>query len=276
MTVPLNWGAAGLAVAYPRMPDHKGLFRAGSYVGQAGAPEAARHADSGLRCAVLKKVLLFVALPVAVAASPLALYSAAGWWTKLTAAISSSNTTQAKVPIMPQPAKSPNLTSASATEGPLAATKPDSASPESIPVADLREVLRFDVTPGWIMRRWPRVSAGLSQLQLQGYRVPLVTGTAEDDLAGALTYYFNPRQEVERITFQGTTGDPRRLVELLVSSHGFVRRLVNEPGSLVCEAPGSDGQCRGELWVRPSRVIRADATSERFQVTLVLNRPEPR
>jgi len=56
-----------------------------------------------------------------------------------------------------------------------------------------------------VISRWPRVSAGLAELQLQGYRVPLVSGTTANDLAGALTYYFNSRQQVQRITFQGTT-----------------------------------------------------------------------
>ena len=43
----------------------------------------------------------------------------------------------------------------------------------------LDEVLRFDLTPDWILHRWPRVSTGLAQLDLQGYRVPLVSGTRE-------------------------------------------------------------------------------------------------
>ncbi len=61
-------------------------------------------------------------------------------------------------------------------------------------------MLRFDVTVEWVMQRWPRVSTGLPYLQLQGYRVPLVTGTKVADLAGSLTYYFNARQQVQRIT----------------------------------------------------------------------------
>ena len=62
---------------------------------------------------------------------------------------------------------------------------------ETLPTPTLAEVLRFDVTVEWVMQRWPRVSTGLPYLQLQGYRVPLVSGTSLRDVAGSLTYYFN-------------------------------------------------------------------------------------
>ncbi len=69
---------------------------------------------------------------------------------------------------------------------------------EGVPPQTLEEVLRFDISPDWIIERWPRVSSGLSELDLQGYRVALVTGTAESDLAGSLTYYFNKKNQVDR------------------------------------------------------------------------------
>jgi hypothetical protein len=61
---------------------------------------------------------------------------------------------------------------------------------EGAPVADLAEVLRFDVTPGWVISRWPRVSTGGPHLQLQGYRVPLVTGTKESDIGIAFDNFY--------------------------------------------------------------------------------------
>ena len=67
-------------------------------------------------------------------------------------------------------------------------------------------------TSAWVLARWPRVSTRLANLDLQGYRVPLVSGTADGDLAGSLTYYFNSQQRVQRITFIGSTGDARPLV----------------------------------------------------------------
>ena len=86
------------------------------------------------------------------------------------------------------------------------------------PVVDLSEALRFEVTSAWVLGRWPRVTAGLPDEDLQGYRVALVTGTREDDLAGSLTYYFNKHQRCQRITFQGTTGDARKLIAYLTQS----------------------------------------------------------
>ena len=72
------------------------------------------------------------------------------------------------------------------------------------------------------MRCWPQVATGLGQLQLQGYRVPLVSGTTEGDVAGSLTYYFNAQQQLQRIAFQGNTGDPRNLIVLLRSRYQLV------------------------------------------------------
>ena len=48
------------------------------------------------------------------------------------------------------------------------------------------------------MRRWPRVTT-VPQFALAGLRVPLVTGTQIDDLAGSLTYYFDRTDQVQRI-----------------------------------------------------------------------------
>lgn len=137
----------------------------------------------------------------------------------------------------------------------------------------MAEVFRFDVSPRWVADNWPRVSTALAQLELQGYRVPLVTGSAEDDLAGSLTYYFNPWQQLQRITFIGTTGDVRRLVTFMTSKHGFARRLTNDPGQFLYEVPGPTGTPRGILWIRHFPVLKADRPHERYEVNLTLDRP---
>lgn len=144
---------------------------------------------------------------------------------------------------------------------------------EGLPLTDLAEVLRFDVTPGWIMHRWSRVSTGMSLPQLQGYRVPLVTGTSESDLAGSLTYYFNPMQQVEQITFEGATGDTRRLVQFVTSRFGLGRKVANDPGIFIYEIPESRGPARSYLKIRPAAVLSVSQPRERFGVELVLARP---
>jgi len=140
-------------------------------------------------------------------------------------------------------------------------------------VRSLAEVFRFDVSPAWVLARWPQVPTGLAQLQYQGYRVPLVTGTAPDDLAGSLTYYFNAHQQVERIVFRGTTGDARKLVALLVQRYRFVRRLTNDPGIFLYESVQADGKTKSVLWIRSADIVRADDPNHRFQVDLTLQRP---
>ena len=169
------------------------------------------------------------------------------------------------VPAMDQPAEG--------SAGDVPAAISSEPTLEGPPVRSLAEVFRFDVSTGWVMQRWPRVSTGLAQLQLQGYRVPLVTGTAKTDLAGALTYYFNPKQQVQRITFHGTTGDATRLIELLTTRYRFARRLTNDPGIFVYEAVSPGSQPAGVLRVQAAQVVKASEPRHRFQVELFIERP---
>jgi len=141
------------------------------------------------------------------------------------------------------------------------------------PVMAMEEVFRLDRTTGWVLGYWPRVSAGLAELDTQGYRVPLVTGGQPDDLAGSLTYYFNKRQRVQRITFFGTTGDARRLVSLLALRHGFVRELAADP-SLFLYRVRENRRVISELRIKPSSIVRSDSPFTRFDVALLIERPE--
>ena len=153
------------------------------------------------------------------------------------------------------------VSSAAAAQRPVSSTTP---------IVDLTEALRFEVTSAWVLGRWPRVTAGLPEQDLQGYRVPLVTGTREDDLAGSLTYYFNKHQRCQRITFQGTTGDARKLVAYLSQQYGFKQQTSNDSNLFLYQVRWN-GTPLSELHIRPARVIRADAPLARFEVLLALN-----
>jgi len=124
------------------------------------------------------------------------------------------------------------------------------------------------------MARWPRVSTALAHLQLHGYRVPLVTGTTPADLAGSLTYYFNSKIEVQRITFHGTTGDVRKLVTLLTGHYGFTRRLANNPAIILYESASPDQKVASICRIQPMAVIKATEPNRRFEVDLVMERPD--
>lgn len=131
----------------------------------------------------------------------------------------------------------------------------------------LEQVFSFGVSTGWVLGSWPRVSTALADLDLQGYRVPLVSGTRTDDIAGSLTYYFGNEQRVERITFVGTTGDARRLVAILAAQHAFARQMTDDPSVHLYQSR-KRRRIMGELRIRTSQVVRADSLHSRFALSL--------
>jgi hypothetical protein len=161
-----------------------------------------------------------------------------------------------------------------ASTAPTDASDPVAKTADPAPTLSLAEVLRFDVTPSWVMQHWPRVSTGLPCLQLQGYRVALVTGTRVTDLAGSLTYYFNAQQQTQRITFRGTTGDTSALVALLTGRYGFARRMLNDPSVMLYEAVDSGNRPIGSAKIRSAKVINANQPYSRFEVELAMDRTE--
>lgn len=227
----------------------------------------------------MPKRLLWIILPIAAVATPPVIYNAQNWYS------------QAKHRVAPLLSLGSGVagldggTGPGGTQFPLDApaafsmgAKDGSAAGPILGIAgeppariDLAEVLRFDVTPDWVMQRWPWVSAGLSQLPLQGYRVPLVTGTAPEDVAGALTYYFNAHQRAERITLEGTTGDPSGLLKVLIGRYGFGRRLTNDPGLFRYEVPVPRGPVKSYLDIR---LVQPNDPHRRYQIELVIVRPD--
>lgn len=135
------------------------------------------------------------------------------------------------------------------------------------------DVFRFDITPAWVLGRWSRVSTAPGELDQQGYRVPLVTGTAHDDIAGALTYYFDARDQLVRISFSGTTGDTRRLVRTLTSAYGLERQGAQPPVVAHFEVTRSGKTSTLDLTVPP--VVAGHRPHERFRVDLELYHPAP-
>lgn len=137
---------------------------------------------------------------------------------------------------------------------------------------DLAEVLNFDGSPAWVMSRWPRVTVGLAETDLQGYRMPLVTGTGENDLAGSLTYYFDKNQRVQFIHFRGTTGNPHKLIGLVTQRYGLARQPSGDPSLLLYQVKWN-GKPTSELRIRTAGVLRAAQPNTRFQVELAMKRP---
>lgn len=211
------------------------------------------------------KWLLIIGGLSAAAAGPMAVSSAPGWWSSLKTRW-----------LSPQKAEDAKLAEAGvgpAAISPEALPPASGAFPENAQPLAMADIFRFDVTIRQLTERWPRVSTSLPDLQLQGYRVPLVTGTAETDLAGSLTYYFDSVQQVQRISFNGTTGDGRELLRLLTGRFGFVRRPTREANLLVYEVPVRRGPAQSVVQLKLAPLLKSSVPHQRFDVTLVIERP---
>ncbi|MCU0711716.1 MAG: hypothetical protein MUC43_06625 [Pirellula sp.] len=138
-------------------------------------------------------------------------------------------------------------------------------------VQDLREVLRFDVTPVWLTQRFSRVTTVLSNVQLDGMRVPLITGTQTTDLAGTLTYYFDSRQTVRRINLHGLTGDPSQLANLMVQFYGL-KPEQSLGGQLYTYR--WNNQVNSVLHLSPAPIVYSGADHSKFVVFLELNQAD--
>lgn len=143
---------------------------------------------------------------------------------------------------------------------------------EGVHTQNLVEVINFQTSPDWVTSRWPRVSTGLAHPELQGYRVPLVTGTGVDDLAGSLTYYFGADRTVQYITFHGVTGDPRKLVNHVMQKYGFEPQRTDDPGLAVYMVKWN-GKPLSELRIQTARVLRADQRNQSYKIDLAMKRP---
>jgi hypothetical protein len=137
-------------------------------------------------------------------------------------------------------------------------------------VQELKEILRFDVSPQWVMQNWGRVSTILSESNLEGLRVPLVTGTDVTSVTGSLTYYFDMQQQVRRITLDGHTGDGRELVE--IATEQFKLRPDSALGAGLYVAKWN-GKPTSVLRISHAPVVRANSPHARLSFSLELNQP---
>ena len=170
-------------------------------------------------------------------------------------------------------AKANELQGAWSVQGnaPSASQAASTTSTAAAPIHDLAEVFRFDLTPAWVTTRWPRVTTVLAETDLQGLRVPLVTGTLPDDLAGSLTYYFDRQHQLQRITFQGFTGDTRRLAAMCVNMYGLRPAPTLEAGYLLTE---KDGQPVSTLRISHLPIVQATSPTSRAEIKLDLKRAD--
>ncbi len=153
------------------------------------------------------------------------------------------------------------------------ASGPDLSAPpmEFVPITNLEEIIRFDVSQTWVKQRWPRVSTSPSEHGLHGLRVALVTGTNTTDLHGSLTYYFDVDQRVQRITFRGFTGDSTRLVQLLSQKYRFRVEPTHFAGLYVAK---KRNVASSGLVMKHPVVIRPDNPAQQVAMALEINNPK--
>ena len=137
-------------------------------------------------------------------------------------------------------------------------------------VSDLREVLRFDIVPGWLPQRFARVTTITSNVQMDGLRVPLITGTQSTDIAGSLTYYFDANQSLKRINLQGLSGDPTNLANLMVQYYQL--KPEQSLGGQLFTARWNN-RVTSVMQIAPAPIIYAGADHSKYIIFLELNQP---
>ncbi|MEM0926979.1 MAG: DUF6690 family protein, partial [Planctomycetota bacterium] len=137
-------------------------------------------------------------------------------------------------------------------------------------IQDLREVIRFDITPAWVIARFSRVSTVLANLNLKGLRVPIVTGIHATDVAGTLTYYFDNSDRLQRLTFHGFTGDASRFSNIMTGHFGLTREAALEAGAFTRRWNGRPVHF---MRLTHAPVVYSDAIHHKYTVFLELNQP---
>jgi hypothetical protein len=156
----------------------------------------------------------------------------------------------------------------------VAVPGPPTHGAQALPAAlNPEEIFRFDLSPEQVMHTWPMVNTTTNQPELKGYRVALVTGNQPDSLAGSLTYYFGSDQQLQRIVFHGTTGEPRPLIQLVSQKFEFKSDPAADAGTQRYVVRWS-GKTVSELRVQPAQIIDAGQPHRRFSINLSIERPQ--
>lgn len=141
---------------------------------------------------------------------------------------------------------------------------------EFMPVANLGEIFRFDANPAWVKQRWDRVSITKDKPGLNGLRVPLVTGVNTSDLFGSLTYYFDNRQQLQKLTFRGWTGNPAGLVNFVIQNYGFKNQPTSSAGLYLAK---SWTKSTGALYMQHPNYVSSKNPTQQIAILMEINNP---
>jgi hypothetical protein len=154
--------------------------------------------------------------------------------------------------------------------GPAGAASDYFSSPAGTPVSiAIEQIFRFDVTPRSVLARWPRASTVAGEPDELGMRMAVVTGTRPDDIAGSLTYYFDPHHRVQRITFEGLTRDPRRLLTTVVTPYALKSQPTTDAAHYIA---GDPSEPTSEVIVSHPAMLDPTAAEPLCEVSVTLSR----
>ena len=139
-----------------------------------------------------------------------------------------------------------------------------------VPVNDLREVFRFDISESWVKQRFKRISTVPADAGLHGLRTALVTGTNSWDLHGSQTYYFDTNHRLQRITFRGWVGDSARLLDMATKHFGLKPEPTHWAGLYL---GNFGGKLTGGLIMKDPDVIDQSNQLQRSAVLMEINQP---
>lgn len=137
-------------------------------------------------------------------------------------------------------------------------------------IDDLREILRFDVSPSWVFSKFSRVTTVLSDTRLEGLRAPIVTGIHATDIAGTITYFFDRSGSLQRVMLHGFTGDPSKTVAAMTQHYGLSRNPSLDAGVYT---RAWNGMPVHFLRLSHAPVVYSDAVHQKYTVFLELNQP---
>src|SRR5690606_12205084 len=92
---------------------------------------------------------------------------------------------------------------------------------------------------------------------------------------GSLTYYFDGNNQLDRIAFHGTMGDPRLLTAFVTQTYTMEKKNVVEPNTDLYQATWH-GNVISELRIRLANQVQVHTPHARYEVHLLLTRPRPR
>lgn len=134
-------------------------------------------------------------------------------------------------------------------------------------------VFRFDIDPEWVQNRWPRVTTSTPDSHLYGMRTPIVTGTRLRDVAGSITWYFDHTRKVQRLRFEGTTGDVTDVIAMCTQSFD----LDQEPATgRYVFTKRWNGSPRSVVVIEQPPVIDVSQPRTRYIVRMEINLPAAR